>query len=209
MPCPYDRQRCTTGRRSLTARCANVWISAGEGMDDQIAFLHSIARRLDSAGIPYMMTGSMALALYAVPRMTRDIDLVVEVAEDRVADLCELFAGDCYIVRRAVTTQGMFNIIQNELVIKADFIIRKDAAYRKEEFARRRKIDIEGVPVSVVAPEDLILSKLVWGKDSASELQLRDVRQIVMGNGSLDWPYLEKWAALLDVAEMLVKARTA
>jgi len=90
-------------------------------MDEQIAFLQTIARRLDSAGLPYMRTGSMAMALYAVPRMTRDIDFVIEVPVDRIEDLCALFASDCYIdgiaVRRAVSMQGMFNVIQNELII--------------------------------------------------------------------------------------------
>lgn len=47
-------------------------------MSEQLEFLKTIAARLDSAGIPYMITGSMAMALYARPRMTRDIDLVVE-----------------------------------------------------------------------------------------------------------------------------------
>jgi len=59
----------------------------------------------------------------------------------------------------------------------------------------------------VVSPEDLILSKLVWGKDSASELQMRDVLQIIRGSASLDWPYLEKWASILGVSEMLLGVR--
>ena len=48
-------------------------------MDEQLEFLKLIASRLDSVGILYMMTGSMAMAIYSIPRMTRDIDLVVEV----------------------------------------------------------------------------------------------------------------------------------
>ena len=46
-------------------------------MNEQLEFVKQIASRLDSAGIAYMLTGSMALAIYAVPRMTRDIDLVI------------------------------------------------------------------------------------------------------------------------------------
>ncbi|MEE9151178.1 MAG: hypothetical protein V3U20_05005 [Thermoplasmata archaeon] len=47
-------------------------------MDDQLEFVKLIASRLDSVGIAYMMTGSMAMAVYSMPRMTRDIDLVIE-----------------------------------------------------------------------------------------------------------------------------------
>jgi len=96
-------------------------------MDEQLEFLKLIASRLDSAGIPYMMTGSMAMAIYSIPRMTRDIDLVVEVTPADVDRIVGLFSEDCYIdqdsVRQAVRAHGMFNIIHNDWVIKADFII--------------------------------------------------------------------------------------
>ncbi len=43
-------------------------------VDEQLEFVKQIASRLASAEINYMMTGSMAMAVYATPRMTRDID---------------------------------------------------------------------------------------------------------------------------------------
>lgn len=83
--------------------------------------------------------------------------------------------------------------------------VRKDETYRKIEFQRRRLVDIEGLPVAIVAPEDLLLSKLHWAKDSMSELQLRDVRQIIASVVDLDMPYIEKWAGDLGVDELLKK----
>jgi hypothetical protein len=47
-------------------------------MDEQLEFVKQIAERLATAGIEYMMTGSMAMAIYASPRMTRDVDVVVD-----------------------------------------------------------------------------------------------------------------------------------
>jgi hypothetical protein len=181
-------------------------------MDEQIEFVKLIASRLESADISYMMTGSMAMAIYSIPRMTRDIDVVVEVKPEDTARIVGLFSKDCYIdqdsVKKAVRDHGMFNIIHNDWVIKADFIIRKDEDYRREEFARRKKIDIEGVVVSVVTAEDLILSKLVWAKQSGSHLQLSDVRQMTSTVSGLDWKYLKKWAALLEVDGLLQKGET-
>ncbi|MCJ7596083.1 MAG: hypothetical protein MUO52_15060, partial [Desulfobacterales bacterium] len=110
-------------------------------------------------------------------------------------------------VREAVRGHGMFNIIHNVWVIKADFIVRKDEDYRKEEFARRQKMDIEDVAVSVVAVEDLILSKLLWGKQSRSDLQFCDVRQMISTVPELDWKYMQKWAAVLGIDEVLQKAK--
>ena len=49
-------------------------------MNDEIAFVKLIASRLEAAGVNYMITGSVAMMFYAVPRMTRDIE------RDRSAD---------------------------------------------------------------------------------------------------------------------------
>ena len=73
----------------------------------------------------------------------------------------------------------MFNIIHNEWMVKADFIVRGDEEYRKLEFKRRRRFDIEGTLIWVIAPEDLILSKLGWSKESSSALQQRDVQGLM------------------------------
>ena len=120
-------------------------------MDEYLAFLYRITTRLDSAGIPYMVTGSMAFALYATPRMTRDIDLVIELSAESADRLVALFEDDFYLdaesVRQAILRTGMFNIIHNETIIKADFIIRKDEEYRRIEFSRWRSIAINGQSV--------------------------------------------------------------
>ena len=180
-------------------------------MDDQLKFLLAIAERLDRAGIPYMVTGSVALAMYATPRMTRDIDLVVEIGAAEVATIVGLFEHDCFVdaesVGGAVSGQGMFNIIHNDWIVKADFVVRKDEAYRVAEFARRRTIEIDGRPVVFVAPEDLILSKLWWARESGSELQERDVRDLLDAVEDLDLDYLRRWAADLDIADNLERLR--
>ncbi len=56
-------------------------------MLDEFAVLTIVTTRLESAGIAYMITGSVAVSLYAEPRMTRDVDLVVELlAAAQLAD---------------------------------------------------------------------------------------------------------------------------
>jgi hypothetical protein len=141
--------------------------------------------------------------------MTRDVDVVVEVKPADVIKIVGLFSKDCYIdqdsVRDAVHDHGMFNIIHNDWLIKADFIVRKDQDYRRKEFARRKNINIDGVLISVVAAEDLILSKLVWAKQSRSGFQISDVRQMTSTVSDLDWKYMKKWAAVLRVDDLLQK----
>lgn len=176
-------------------------------MNEQLEFIKEIAARLDSSGIRYMLTGSMAFALYSRPRMTRDIDLVIECGSPDFETIVRLFEADCYVdaqeVRDAIASRTMFNIIHNEWIIKADFIVKKDDKYRRLEFDRRRQFNIEGVSVWVVSPEDLILSKLHWARETGSELQLEDARVMVRTVKDLDWIYLEQWAENLGVQELL------
>jgi hypothetical protein len=181
-------------------------------MSDELDVLMTVVSRLETAGIAYMVSGSMALNYYAQPRMTRDIDIVVEVVAADAARLSAAFSPDFYCdadaVRDAIARRTMFNIIHSERVVKVDLIVRKESPYRRTEFARRRQVQIDGGSVSIVAPEDLLLSKLSWAKESRSELQLKDARNLIACAADLDWPYVERWAADLGVTLLLAEVRT-
>lgn len=172
-------------------------------MGEELEVLKAVTGRLDAAGIPYMVTGSIAVNFYAVPRMTRDIDIVVELSEQDAPRIVRLFQDDFYVddemVRRAIAERGMFNLIHTGFVIKVDLVVRKDTEYRRLEFSRRRTVSVEGHPFSMVSPEDLILSKLVWAKESRPEVQLSDVRNLLASGEKMDREYLSLWAERLSV----------
>ncbi len=175
-------------------------------MSDELDVLKAVTADLEGGGIPYMVTGSMAANFYTVPRMTRDIDLVIELFERDVDRITRLFQQDYYIdrdmVQRAVREHTMFNMIHNALVVKVDCVVRKETEYRREEFARRRTVSIAGQQVFIVSPEDLILSKLDWAKESRSEMQLTDVRNLLNSLHDLDMAYLSQWADRLGLASL-------
>jgi hypothetical protein len=172
-------------------------------MSEELEVLKEVARRLDGTGIAYMITGSTAANFYAVPRMTRDIDIVVELSERDIGKFILAFEKDHYLepetVREAVKNKGMFNLIHDQYIIKVDFVVRKDTPYRRREFSRKKKISVDGENLYIVAPEDLILSKLVWAKDSKSEIQLRDVQNLLQSVKGLDRRYLARWGKQLGV----------
>jgi hypothetical protein len=179
-------------------------------MTEELEVLKIVAERLRQAGIPYMLTGSVAMNHYAVPRMTRDIDLVVELSAAEVDRVCGLFEGDFYVdrqaVRDAVEGPAAFNMIHTALVVKVDVIIRKDTEYRRTEFARRRRLMVEGQESFVVAPEDLIISKLEWARESRSAVQLADVRNLAESVTDLDRRYLAAWVARLGLSALYRQA---
>jgi hypothetical protein len=180
-------------------------------MNEELEIIKNVVTRLNSAGIDYMLTGSMAMAFYAAPRMTRDIDIIINVSMIDVERIVTLFQNDFYIdaasIRQAVQGHGMFNAIHTDSIIKVDFIVRKDEEYRIEEFSRKRMIDLDGLQLAVAAPEDLVLSKLIWAHQSQSDLQMKDVRLILQSSKDLDMPYLEKWSQSLGVKSLLRKAQ--
>jgi hypothetical protein len=170
----------------------------------ELDVLALVTGRLDAAGIPYMVTGSIATSYYALPRMTRDIDLVVDLPAADADRLCRLFEEDFYLdpgaVRAALAARTAFNAIHTALVVKVDFLVRKDSEYRREEFGRRRRVTIDDHTMTIVAPEDLIISKLDWARDSRSPLQLGDVRNLLTAVTDLDRTYLTGWVARLGLA---------
>ncbi len=170
---------------------------------EELEILKQVAGRLERAGIAYMVTGSTAANFYTVPRMTRDIDIVVELFERDIDRFIPLFENDYYLepetIRSAVKDKGMFNLIHDEYVIKIDFVVRKATPYRRREFSRRKKVAVDDQVLYLVSPEDLILSKLDWAKDSRSQVQLADVRNLLKDVKGLNRRYLTRWAKALGV----------
>jgi hypothetical protein len=181
-------------------------------MSEELDVLLLVADRLEAVGVAYMLSGSTAMNVYAEPRMTRDIDLVVDIGARHVDAIGASFASDFYcdrdMIRQAVAAEGTFNVIHTATVIKVDFIVRKSTPYRRLEFERRRSVTVDGHPIWVVAPEDLVLSKLAWAKPSRSELQLGDVRNLIACTPDLDWAYVEHWARDLTVTDLLAEVRS-
>jgi len=176
-------------------------------MLSELDLLLDVTRRLEEAGLEYMLTGSMALNHYAQPRMTRDIDIVIALVLRDLEILPRVFGSDFYFseeaARGAVLSQSSFNVIHNDSLIKVDFMIRKREDYRLVEFERRQRIEVMGQSLWIVSKEDLILSKLDWARESQSQRQLSDVENL-LATGA-DKNYLQTWSQKLNLTDMLTR----
>ena len=75
-----------------------------------------------------------------------------------------------------------------------------------EEFTRRTVHMVLGINAAVITPEDSILSKLDWSRDSESARQFEDAVGVARMNlPSLDLTYLRKWASELNLEARLEK----
>lgn len=180
-------------------------------MNSELEVLFDVVARLEGAGIGYMLTGSVAMSVYVEPRMTRDIDVVVELARADAARVAALFSPDYYVdeeaVRSAIATRGMFNLFHLSKLVKVDLILAKDEAFQRQELTRRERHPLGGRDVWVISKEDLILSKLLWAAPTESAFQLRDVRKLIASRA--DEAYLHAWAATLGVDDLLRKCMDA
>ena len=179
-------------------------------MSEELEVLKIVAQRLGEAGINYMISGSIAANYYTIPRMTRDIDVVIELKEGDIDKFVGLFESDFYInretVENEVSRQGMFNLIYNRYVIKIDFIVKKSSTYQQGAFSRRKQVLIEQSPMWFVSAEDLVISKLIWAKESHSEMQLKDVRNLIETVDSLDFKYIENCVRELGLEQIYKEA---
>jgi len=177
-------------------------------MNGQKDFLQILIKKLDQHEIPYMLSGSVSSSLHGHPRATKDVDIIIEPTEKQLFSFVESLGEDYYVsieaVRNAFADKSMFNIIDKETSWKADFIIRKDRPFSHQEFKRKRTTKIEGLKVWVTSPEDIILSKLEWAKNSHSEQQFRDALGVAVTQWNiLELDYLHYWAKQLKLKSSL------
>jgi len=170
----------------------------------------TIGNILDDLKIPYAVTGGLAVSILGRIRTTLDIDVIVELPQAKVPALTkalkqisDLTYVDEETALRAVERTGEFNFLHIESGIKVDFFVLGSDAFSKEKIGRRRPHTINGQSVYLVSPEDLILSKLPWNKQTESSRQLEDVESILAIQKNLNRPYLEKWSKLHKTDKVL------
>lgn len=156
-----------------------------------------------------MISGSVAMNYYTVPRMTRDIDIVVELNPEDVDRFIRLFQKDFYIdeemVKKSIKKKSLFNIIHNKYVFKIDFIVKGKSKFQNISLSRRKKVLIDDNLMWFISAEDLILAKLLWAKESYSELQLSDIKNLFEGVRSLDKRYIKENVFDMGLEEILRK----
>ena len=178
------------------------------GLRSQRDVLADVVDILERAGVPHMLTGSLASSLHGEPRTTLDIDLVVDPSRAQLDSVVKDLEARGYYVdldaaREAVVERSQFNAIDPRSGWKIDLIIRKETPFARSEFGRRQRRDLGGVEGDVATAEDVVLAKLAWAKIGQSERQLRDVAGILRMTGhDLDREYLEHWVDALDVRDL-------
>jgi len=165
-------------------------------------------RRLNGAGLSYLLTGSMASNYWGIPRTTHDLDFVIQLPPSAVPKMIATFSGDFFLdevaVRAAYQPPHQFNAIDQRSALKVDFWLLCPVPFEREMFSRRKQVKLFGEPAWIGTAEDVLLHKLYWNQITPSDRQLGDAAGIVaVQQGALDADYLRHWATELGVTQKL------
>lgn len=175
--------------------------------------LIEISKILDELKIPYAVTGGFAVVIWGKPRYTADIDIIVEFTDKNIRPFSKKLLAidkDVYadedMMREALEYNGEFNFIHPETGLKVDFFVQENNPYNVLKIKRAILRNIQGQPIPFVSPEDLILSKLMWSKESMSQKQMEDIKSVMKNPKiKLDVKYLKNWATKQETIKILEK----
>lgn len=174
-----------------------------------------VTRTFTQLRIAYYVGGSIASTAYSLPRSTYDIDLAADIQPRHVAPLVAALEAEYYIDRAMVLDaltyrdrEASFNITHHATGINIDIFVTAGRPFDRSRYQRAQEHTFPGTsePIKLASPEDVILNKLMWFCQDGieSEKQWRDVSSIIRVQGqALDLGYLRKWAASLNVRELL------
>jgi len=173
-------------------------------------FRHTVSRLvaiLHRHGVRFHLTGGITSIAYGEPRMTQDVDVVVE--NSAIARAMESFiaaaeqAGfllDAASIRRAVADRSMFQLFDMSEALKIDVYPRELVP---GELDRSTMLEVfEGMPLPVASRPDAAASKLAWAS-KGSHKSRRDLRQIVRQMAAADRSELDRLAAIVGLVDLL------
>ncbi len=164
---------------------------------------------LESAGVGYMLVGSMATNFYGVPRATEDADFVIQLGPTSFSEVIARLGPNLQVDRQGsfetitMTRRHVVRVASCSFTIELFYL--SDDEHDQERFRRRRQVALFARQVSLPTAEDMIITKLRWAIARAGLKDRDDARDVIaIQTDRLDWDYIYAWAdrhgtrALLD-----------
>lgn len=149
--------------------------------------------------IPYFVTGSVAAIVYGEPRLTHDIDIVLELSDKDVENFEKYFStSEFYIppqdilkIEKGRTSRGHFNLIHLETGFKADIYFMGKDKFSFWAYENLKEIKFHNVIINVAPPEYVIIRKLEYYKEGLSGKHLIDIKSMLeQSSDMIDFQFL-------------------
>lgn len=148
-----------------------------------------IHHALDKAKIPHAIGGALALAYYAEPRATIDVDINVFVSTDRWPEICEALAPlgvDVEVEVENLNRDGQVRLwwARNPVDLFFSYDPFHDAMQRNA-----RKVPFNQETIPILSPEHLAVCKAMFDRPK----DWLDIEQILVATDPLDVSEIEDW----------------
>ncbi|MCB1236581.1 MAG: hypothetical protein KDM91_16050, partial [Verrucomicrobiae bacterium] len=160
-----------------------------------------VVEAMERLGVDYMLAGSFSSNLYGIPRSTKDADFVAVLGGSQLSELQRELGSEFEFDEQPSfeTVTGTFREMVRVKSVPFDieiFHLSKDA-HDQSRFERRLRVkdQLVGREIHVPTTEDVVVTKLRWGKIAKRDKDRDDVRNIiaVQGDEALDWDYIHRW----------------
>ena len=149
--------------------------------------------RLEQAGVRYVVTGSVAVIAYGDPRMTHDIDLVVELQRSQISALVEAFPDEEFYcpppeviaVESSRSSRGQFNIIHHKTGFKADIYPVGNDSFLAWAINNAKQFPFGSFSIKIAPPEYVIIKKLEYFKEGRSAKHISDIKGMLEASPDL------------------------
>ncbi len=138
--------------------------------------LKIVTECLVKAGIPYMVIGGQAVLQYGRPRFTQDIDITLGLVPSEMQKLLAALPANIFNplpdnIEDFVHSTWVLPVEHCESKCRIDFIF-SITPFEREAILNSREIDVAGVPVRYISPEDLVVQKIIAGRP-------RDIEDVI------------------------------
>jgi len=173
------------------------------------AFFTYVIEVLEQLEIPYMVVGGFAAIFYGEPRLTIDMDIVVDMKWNHIGPFVAAFPIPDYYVSEEGICDSLqrrypFNVIQPTTGAKVDLVPLPRDPFTRAAFQRRQRMEYDeaGHSATFITAEDIIVAKLIAYRETESDKHLRDARGVLMMQwGALDLEAIRRSARASGVLE--------
>ena len=158
-----------------------------------------------------MITGSVASIVYGEPRLTHDIDIVLDLNELDIFKFVAAFPAREFhvapieVIRGEVlrTDRGHFKLIHIDSGFKADIFLKGKSELHAWALERTKKIAFQGTVLSVAPPEYVIIRKLEYFKEGRSDKHLADIKNILTASPDIiDLGFIDDYCAQHELVDL-------
>ncbi len=155
---------------------------------------------MDECGLQWYVFGAQAAIVWGSPRLSADVDVTAAIKPETLTDYIDAMSSHGFELAiddsEFIARTRVLPFVHRTSGMPLDVVLAGPGL--EEEFLRRAiRVDVDGTPVPVISPEDLIITKILAGRPKDVE----DIRSVIHERrASLDEARIREVLRLLEQA---------